>query len=82
MFLLRANLTSLVPMDEVDMMFNRSRPRPEKGETVLLPSSATKSNITATYMAMLDEGTRRELIELYKWDFEMFGYSPNKYLYL
>ena len=71
----RANLTRRIPESELSRLFNRSRPRKESGAAV----AGAKENLTAAYMEMLDEDTKKKLVEIYKPDFEMFGYSPHEY---
>ena len=45
-------------------------------------SGGNTSNLTMEYFSQLGRETVRQLYNLYRLDFELFGYSPNTYINL
>ena len=66
----RMNLTAL--MGQTKYVDNPSSPDPD--------SRSSRELRIASYFSMLTGDTKRRLYELFKVDFEMFGYDGRKYL--
>ena len=65
----RTNLTAL--MGQTKYVDNPSSPN---------PGSRSRESRIASYFSMLTGDTKKRLYELFKVDFEMFGYDGRKYL--
>ena len=66
----RLNLTSLIPMSEI-----------EKKSNVVSGTKDEKESRRRNYFRQLDNSTVNELIDMFKVDFEMFGYDPMQYIF-
>ena len=64
------NLTSLVPMSEIETKSNE-----------VSGAKAEKEQRRRNYFRQLDNSTIESLIDMFKIDFEMFAYDPWSYIY-